>query len=787
MPFRYPLMAVRNTVVFPNGVLPVTVARPRSLAAIEKVLASDEESLVVLSQKDPTVEEPGGEDLYRVGTRVVLSRVRHGEGRKEMVLQGLERVRVLQVLEEDGHLVAEVESWPIPKDGEDRTAVEALQREIIDLAAQALELLGQARGAVAHLASQLSDPLQLAYFLVPAMGLGVEKAQAVLEAETRKEALEKVLGYLRFEIEVLGIQRQLSDQTRQELNQEQREHLLRRQLKSIQKELGEDDESSEVEELRKKLDELELDPEVRKELERELKRLQRTSSGSADYQVIRTYLELVLDLPWNETTEDQLDLARARQILDRDHHGLQEIKERILEQLAVLKLNPEAKSPILLFVGPPGVGKTSLGQSIAKALGREFERSSLGGLHDESELRGHRRTYIGAMPGRLITALRRAGTKNPVLMLDEIDKLGRGFRGDPAAALLEIIDPAQNDSFRDNYVDLPFDLSQVFFIMTANSLDTLPRPLLDRMEVIHLTGYSQEEKLHIARQYLVPRRLEQAGLPEEKVAFLKEALQLIIARYTREAGVRGLERQLGKLARKIALRYAEGDEKPITVNPDLVVELLGPEKFQEDRNRRQDEVGVANGLAWTPVGGDLLNVEALLVPEGKGVTLTGQLGEVMRESAQTAQSYVRARAQELRIPGRLVREAALHVHVPAGAIPKDGPSAGVTMVSAVASAYTGIPLRHDVAMTGEVTLTGQVLPVGGIKEKVLAARRHGITEVILPQANARDLNDLPEHVRAELTVHLVERVEQVLEVVAPELARRLAEEERELLTSGFLN
>jgi ATP-dependent Lon protease len=511
---------------------------------------------------------------------------------------------------------------------------------------------------------------------------------------------------------------------------------------------------------------------VRKEAERELARLERLPTAAPDYQLTRTYIELVLELPWRKMTEDSLDLARARQILDEDHYDLKEVKERILEQLAVRKLNPEAKAPILCFVGPPGVGKTSLGQSIARSLNRKFERMSLGGLHDEAELRGHRRTYIGAMPGRILQAIRRAGVRNPVVMLDEVDKLGRDFRGDPASALLEILDPAQNFTFHDNYLNLPFDLSQVLFIATANTLDRIPQPLLDRMEVLRLAGYTQEEKAEIARRYLIPRQVKEVGLTLEQVHITDETLSHTISRYTREAGVRQLERMLGRIARKVAVKFAEGLTTPVKVAPEDLGEMLGPERFYAEQARKDSPPGVAAGLAWTEAGGDVLYVEAVLLPRGRGLTLTGQLGEVMQESARAAQSYLWSHAHDWGISEDTMRSSGLHIHVPAGAIPKDGPSAGVTMAAAVASAYTKHPVRTDMAMTGEITLTGLVLPVGGIKEKVLAAHRAGMRRVILPAENRKDLAEIPEEVRKEITFTFVEKIDDVLIEAVPDLADR---------------
>jgi ATP-dependent Lon protease len=551
--------------------------------------------------------------------------------------------------------------------------------------------------------------------------------------------------------------------------------LLRQQLRAIQQELGEKNpEQAEVDMLKERLEKADLPDEIRKETERELSRLEKLPSASPEHHVIRTYLEFVLELPWRVHTDDQLDIAQARKVLDEDHYNLKEVKERILEQLGVLKLNPQAKAPILCFVGPPGTGKTSLGQSIARAIGRKFERMSLGGMHDEAELRGHRRTYIGAMPGRLIQAIRRAGANNPVLMLDEVDKLGRDFRGDPAAALLEVLDPEQNKTFRDNYLDLPFDLSKVLFITTANTLDTIPRPLLDRMEMLRLPGYSEEEKLIIARKYLIPRQLKETGLTAEQCVIGDDVVSRIITGYTREAGLRQLERGIGRVARKVALRFAEGPSDPVTVHPDELADMLGPERFFPEKMRRDLAPGVATGLAWTETGGDVLYVEATLLPESKGLTLTGQLGDVMQESAKTAQSYIWSHADALGIDRTLLKDAGVHIHVPAGAIPKDGPSAGITMAVTLASLYTKQPVRSDTAMTGEVTLTGLVLPIGGLKEKVLAARRAGIKRVIVPKPNQTDLRELPEEVRSEIEFIFVERVEEVISAAVPALAERLS-------------
>lgn len=770
-----PLLPLKNTVLFPHLLMPLAVGRPSSIAAVEAALATEDKELVVVAQRDASVESPSQDDLYTVGTKAVIRKMsRPNEGAMELLVLGLERVVILKVENTGSYLTARVMPSPLPQDG--GPEVEALHGAIIELAQKAIELAQpQAPVELSRMLASSDDPLRLVYLLASIMSLDLDKEQSLLEAPTRVDALRLMHGYMAHEIQVLELRSKIANTARSEMSKEQREYLLRQQLRAIQQELGEKNpEQAEAEMLRERLEKADLPEEVRKEVERELSRLERLPSASPDHHVLRSYIELVLELPWRKSTEDHLDLARARQILDEDHYNLKEVKERILEHLAVLKLNPQAKAPILCFVGPPGVGKTSLGQSIARALGRKFERMSLGGLHDEAELRGHRRTYIGAMPGRLIQAIRRAGANNPVLMLDEIDKLGRDFRGDPAAALLEVLDPEQNKSFRDNYLDLPFDLSRVLFITTANTLDTIPQPLLDRMEVIRLPGYTEEEKIEIAKRYLIPRQVKEAGLTPEQVTFPDETIKNIIAGYTREAGLRRLERAIAKVVRKVALRFAEGHQEPVTVRPEDLAELLGPEPFTQEQMRKTLPPGVAIGLAWTESGGDVLYIEATLLPGGKGLTLTGQLGDVMQESAKAAQSFVWSHADELGIDKSLFKENGVHLHVPAGAIPKDGPSAGITMATALASLYTGLAARSDTAMTGEITLTGLVLPIGGVKEKVLAARRSGIKRVILPKGNQKDLPDVPEPVRNELEFIFVERMQEVLEAAIPALQERLA-------------
>ncbi len=674
---------------------------------------------------------------------------------------------VVKLDNSEGHLTAKYRILALPEDG--GSEVEALSGALLELAAKAITLAQpQTAPEMTRMLSGNDDPLKLAYLLASIFSLDVAREQELLEAETRVDALRLIHRYLSHELQVLELRQKIASTARDEMSKEQKDYLLKQQLRAIQQELGEKDgEKAEVDLLRERFEKANLPEEAKKEFERELAKLERLPSSAPDFHVTRSYLEFVLDLPWNASTEDNLDIPHARKILDEDHFGLKEVKERILEHLSVLKRNPAAKAPILCLVGPPGVGKTSLGQSIARALGRKFERFSLGGMHDEAELRGHRRTYIGAMAGRLLQAMRRAGAQNPVLLLDEVDKLGRDFRGDPSAALLEVLDPEQNKTFRDNYLDMAFDLSKVLFVTTANSLDTIPQPLLDRMEILRLSGYSEEEKQQIARTYLIPKQLKATELSEEQVEFTDEGLQSIIRNYTREAGLRRLERAIARVTRKVTLRFAEDQTDKVFVTPDVLNDMLGPEMFQQEQMRKSVPPGVVTGLAWTESGGDVLYIESALLPNGKGLTLTGQLGEVMQESAKIAQSYIWSHAADLGVDPETIKNSGVHVHVPAGAIPKDGPSAGVTMTSAMASLYTGLPARNDIAMTGEVTLAGLVLPIGGMKEKVLAARRAGINRVILPMGNKKDLRELPDHVRQEMQFHFVDRVEEVLSLVIP--------------------
>jgi len=769
-----PVLPLKNTVLFPYLLMPLSVGRSSSLAAVQAALATEEKEIVLVAQRDASNENPGQDDLYTVGTKAVIRKMsRPNENLMEVLVMGSERVVLVRVDHEDGYLKARVSPSPLPEDR--GPEVEALAQAIIELAAKAVELAQpQAPPELTRMLASGDDPLRMCFLLASMLSLETTKEQALLEAASRADGLRLMHAYLSHEVQVLELKSKIANTARNEMSKEQRDYLLRQQMRAIQQELGEKNpEQADVDLLRERLEKADVPDEVRKELDRELGRLEKLPSASPEHSVIRSYVELVLELPWNTFTEDNLDIAHARQVLDEDHFGLKEVKERILEHLGVLKMNPNAKAPILCLVGPPGVGKTSLGQSIARALGRNFERMSLGGMHDEAELRGHRRTYIGAMPGRLIQAVRRAKARNPVLMLDEIDKLGRDYRGDPASALLEVLDPEQNKSFRDNYLDLPWDLSKTLFITTANTLDTIPRPLLDRMEILRLSGYTEEEKVAIAKKYLSPRQLKESGVSAEQAIIPDETIRALIQGYTREAGLRRLERAIGRLTRKIALRFAEGNTDPVTVRPEDLGEMLGPEPFTQDEMRKSVGPGVVTGLAWTETGGDVLYIEATLLPDGKGLTLTGQLGDVMKESAKAAQSWVWSHAEELGIDPELFKSSGVHIHVPAGAIPKDGPSAGITMATALASVYSKYPARNDTAMTGEITLSGLVLPIGGIKEKVLAARRTGIKRVILPKANQKDLRELPDEARAEMEFIFAERVEQVLENAIPQVAQRL--------------
>ena len=761
MSITLPVLPLKNTVIFPRLAVPLAVGRPASIAAVEAASKDGDARLLCLAQREGDHEHPGHDDLYGVGTVVVIRRVERGDGGMQVLVQGEERALVQTLRDGEKHLEADVEILPMPGGG--GPAIDALIRENHRAGQAIAELIDPAGGEAmfAQLVLTIRDPLAQHYRMASLANQAVPRLQEVLEADRLEDVLEHLHDILKREQAVNQVRREIADRAGAGIEQQQREALLRQQKATIEEALGEG-EDDEVAELRTRLDDLELPEVVRVEADRELKRLGRMNAQAPDYQMTRSYLELVADLPWTARTDDDLNLDHAQSVLDEDHHGLEEVKSRILEHLAIMCMNPEARAPILCLVGPPGVGKTSVGQSIARALGRQFERLAVGGLHDEAELRGHRRTYIGAMPGRILQAIRRAEVANPLLMLDEIDKLGRDFRGDPSAALMEILDPAQNESFRDNYLNLPFDLSKVFFVTTANSLDGIPRPLLDRMEIIRLSGYSDVEKVAIAERYLLPRQRAAAGLSAEHLQIEESVLTRIVSGYTREAGVRELERRLGRIARRTARRLLTEPENSSSVRAEDLKELLGPERFFPEQARRQSVAGVAAGLAWTEAGGDVLYVEAAKVPREDKVVLTGQLGDVMQESARAARSWLWSQADALGIARDLLTETGIHVHVPAGAVPKDGPSAGVTMATALASLFTGRPVAEGLAMTGEITLTGLVLPVGGIKEKVLAAHRAGMRRVLLPKQNENDLDDVPISVREELEFVFAEQVETVL-------------------------
>ncbi len=751
---KLPVLPIKRTVLFPGVMMPLTVGRERSVAAVEAAMKTEDKTILVVAQRDPQTDEPGLEELYTIGTKAIVKQVgRSEDGTIHALVQGLERVALLKVEQTKPFLLVEARRLDRPAD--EGTEVQALHRAIQGLVTDLPRLI-QAPGIqeAAAAFSNEDNPVSLAYRVASLLNLTVQEEQKLLESSSTIELLRSLYGALSKEIQILQLRDKITSEASAKIGKTQREYVLREQLKAIQEELGEGEgEESEITELKKKIQEAELPDSVRKEVEREIAKLAKVPPSSPEHQVLRTYLELVLELPWKKTSEDRLELSKVRQVLEEDHYGIKEVKERIVEHLAVLKLNPTAKAPILCLVGPPGVGKTSLGQSIARSMGRTFERLSLGGVHDEAELRGHRRTYVGALPGRIIQAMRRAGVNNPVLMLDEVDKMGRDFRGDPASALLEILDPAQNHTFRDHYLDLPFDLSKVFFITTANTLDTISQPLLDRMEIIRLQGYSEWEKAEIARRYLWPRRLTEAGLDASQALLSDEVLNLVIGRYTREAGVRQLEQMLGRLTRKVALTFAElpdGQERtPVSIQPTVLPDWLGSERFMPEEARKVLPAGVATGLAWTPSGGDVLYIETTLLPGSHELTITGQLGDVMQESARAARSYLWSHAESMGLDISRFKRNGVHIHVPSGAIPKDGPSAGITMATALASSYSGKAVRSDTAMTGEISLSGLVLPVGGIKEKVLAAHRAGIKRIILPKANEKDLKEVPQEVRNE--------------------------------------
>jgi len=763
-----PIVATRNLVLFPGIVMPVALGREESIAAAQEAVRTGRK-IGLLLQRDPAVDKPSATDLYEVGVLATVVRyVTSPDGGHHLVAQGENRFRMLQVVRDAPFLAARIESLTDTDTGS--SEIEARLDALKQRALEALALLPQVPADLARTVQSVESAGQLADLIISFMDVKASEKQDVLETFNLKERLDKVLKLLAHRVEVLKITRDISKQTQEALGERQREAVLREQIHQLQKELGEDDAASDTEELEKAVTAAGMPAEVNEHARKELKRLQRMNEASPEFGMTRSYLDWLVALPWSKLDAEHIDIEAARKVLDEDHYGLDKVKRRILEYLAVRKLNPEGRSPILCFVGPPGVGKTSLGQSIARALGLKFVRASLGGVHDEAEIRGHRRTYIGALPGNIIQGLRKAGTRNPVFMLDEIDKLNASHQGDPSSAMLEVLDPEQNSTFRDNYIAQPFDLSKVLFVATANVLETIPGPLRDRMEIIQLTGYTQDEKLQIAKRYLVQRQLKANGLTAEQVTVSDEALNRLIGEYTRESGVRNLEREIGSLLRQAAVRIAEGKDKTVRFDADDVTTVLGGTRFENEVAQRTAVAGVATGLAWTPVGGDILFVESARMPGSGKLILTGQLGDVMKESAQAALSLVKAQATELGIDPKLFENSDIHVHVPAGAIPKDGPSAGVAMFTSLASLLKGKAVRADVAMTGEISLRGLVLPIGGVKEKTIAAARAGIKKVILPARNRRDLDDIPQSTRALLEFVWVERVQEALEVALGEPA-----------------
>lgn len=766
IPPKLPLLPVRDVVVFPHMVLPLFVGRKMSVKAIEKAISG--KKLVLLSaQKSLDIEVPKPDDIYPIGTvGTIMRMIKLSDGRIKILVQGISKARIVSFSKISPYFEANIEPIEEPKVTEITPEVEAIIRSVKEQIEKAISFGKFLMPDVVVLIENLEDPSRLSDLVISNLGLKVDMAQEVLEIIDPIERLKKTSEILTKELHVLIMQQKIQSEAKGEMDKVQREYFLREQLKAIQKELGEsDDRSEEIQEFREKIVAAKMSKKIEKEAHKQLRRLERMHPDSAEASTIRTYLEWMVEIPWSKQTKDRLDIGAAKKILDEDHYDLERVKERILEYLAVRKMKGTLKGPILCFVGPPGVGKTSLGKSIARALGRKFVRISLGGVHDEAEIRGHRRTYVGALPGRLIQGVKQAGTANPVFMLDEIDKIGSDFRGDPSSALLEVLDPEQNHTFSDHYLGVPFNLSKVMFITTANQVEPIPLPLRDRMEMIELSGYTVEEKVGIAKNFLLPRQLEEHGTTSKVAHFSDGALECIVTNYTREAGVRNLEREIAHVLRKIARKLAEGSTKRTRVTPNNLHQFLGVPKYTPDTEAESDGVGVATGLAWTPTGGDVLKIEATIMA-GKGeLILTGSLGDVMKESARAALSYIRSQGKTLKIKPTLFSKNDIHIHVPAGAIPKDGPSAGITMASALVSAFTGKPLRGDIAMTGEITLRGRVLPIGGLKEKILAAKRAGMKTIILPKSNHKDLEEVPKHMQKGLEFIFVDEIETIFKTI----------------------
>jgi len=764
IPEELPILPLKNTVLFPGVVVPITVGRDRSLALVKEAYESDK-TIGVVSQKNEEDEDPDANDLYNVGTVAqILKLIKMPDGSKSIVIQGKTTFKVEEYLQKDPYFKAQVEPYRQEMDIEG-VELDASIRSVKETASKIVNLSPNIPSEASVAINNISSPNFLLNFISSNLNVSTADKQEVLEIQPFSERMERVMEFLNKELQVLNLSEEIRTKVKSDIDEQQRDFYLRQQMKAIQEALGEDGEQQEIEKLRTRAKEKNMPEEAQETVEKELTRLERTPNSSPNYGVIHNYIEWILDLPWNKYSDDNLDLENAQKVLDEDHYGLEKVKKRIIEYLAVLKLKSDMKAPILCFYGPPGVGKTSLGKSIARALNRKFERFSLGGIHDEAEIRGHRRTYIGALPGRILRSMKKAETNNPVMMLDEIDKVGSDYRGDPTSALLEVLDPEQNDSFADNYLELEYDLSKVLFIATANSLDTIPAPLRDRMEIINISGYTLEEKTQIAKEHLMEKQIEENGLDEEQIEITDEAIEKIIDEYTRESGVRSLEREIGSVCRGVAAKIAKGEVEKQVVDADDLQEFLGKRKYFSEVAERTKVPGVATGLAWTPYGGDILFIEAS-VSKGSGkLHITGQLGDVMKESAMLAMSYLRAHSEELNIPEEAFKYWDLHIHVPKGAVPKDGPSAGVSIFSAVASIFTQRKVKGTLAMTGEITLRGLVLPVGGIKEKVLAAKRAGIEKVLLPKKNEKDVEEIEEDVLGDLKIKYLERMDPLLGIV----------------------
>jgi len=782
VPNELPILPLRGTVLYPDLILPIMVGRKKSVKLIDDAMDADR-IIGVITQKRSEIEDPKENDLYSVGVAALILRmIRELDGSQRVIVQGISRIKIREYIQREPYF--RVRSETVEEIYIQGVEVEALMMNLKNLFQRAVELAPYLTAELGTMVSNIKSPSILADLIASNLNLSTTEKQGILETFDIRERLTKVHLILNKEVQVLELGNKIQSQVKEDMDRTQREYYLREQLKAIKKELGESDEhSTEIKELREKIKKAKMPTEALAAAEKELDRLAKIPPASAEYTVARTYLDWLSELPWSETTEDNLDIDNGQKILDEDHYDLEKVKKRILEYLAVRKLKADMKGPILCFVGPPGVGKTSLGRSIARTMGRKFIRISLGGVRDEAEIRGHRRTYVGALPGRIIQGIKKAGSNNPIFMLDEVDKIGMDFRGDPSSALLEVLDPEQNFSFSDHYIDVPFDLSKVMFITTANVLDTIPPALKDRMETLELPGYSEDQKMMIAKEFLIPKQVKEHGLSSEFIEFHDAALQVIISSYTREAGVRNLEREIAAICRGVAKDVARGIMEKVAIVPEVLHKFLGPVKFFPEVAERTSDPGVATGLAWTPTGGDIIFVEATKMRGEKGLTLTGQLGEVMKESAQAALAYVRSKSKELGIEEDFFEKNDIHIHVPAGAIPKDGPSAGITMFVALTSLLTNKPVRNDIAMTGEITLRGLVLPVGGIKEKVLAGMRAGIRTIILPNKNEKDLEEIPEHIRNQMNFKFIQRMDEAIE-----LALKLREprtEEREAISMAM--